>query len=88
MSGFGHDFHNLASQYQGFDAAEDRPGGGDQTYRRPDTTKTIQVAPKMNTVSMIDNTVKTTWDTQPFNPFNIDPTNLTYDKTEGTKMTE
>jgi pimeloyl-ACP methyl ester carboxylesterase len=34
-----------------------------------------------------DNTVKTTWDTQPFNPLNINK-NLTYDKTEGTKMTE
>ena len=32
-----------------------------------------------------DNTVKTTWDTHPFNPFNQ---NLTYDKTEGDKMTE
>ena len=36
-------------------------------------------------VPIEDNTVKTTWDTQPFNPFNQ---NLTYDKTEGTKMTE
>ena len=35
----------------------------------------------------IDNTVKTTWDTQPFNPFNQNK-NLIYDKTEGTKMTE
>ena len=36
-------------------------------------------------VPIEDNTVKTTWDTQPYHPFN---TNLTYDKTEGTKMTE
>ena len=35
----------------------------------------------------IDNTVKTTWDTQPFNPFNQNK-NLIYGKTEGTKMTE
>ena len=35
----------------------------------------------------IDNTVKTTWETQPFNPFNQNK-NLIYDKTEGTKMTE
>ena len=38
-------------------------------------------------VPIQDNTVKTTWDTQPFNPLNINK-NLTYDKTEGTKMTE
>ena len=38
-------------------------------------------------VPIQDNTVKTTWDTQPFNPMNINK-NLTYDKTEGTKMTE
>ena len=38
-------------------------------------------------IQEIDNTVKTTWDTQPFNPLNINK-NLTYDKTEGTKMTE
>ena len=38
-------------------------------------------------VQEIDNTVKTTWDTQPFNPFNQNK-NLIYDKTEGTKMTE
>ena len=36
-------------------------------------------------VPIQDNTVKTTWDTHPFSPFNQ---NLTYDKTEGTKMTE
>ena len=42
----------------------------------------------MNTVSTIDNPVKTTWDTHPFNPFNITPSYLTYDKTEGDKMTE
>ena len=36
-------------------------------------------------IQEIDNTVKITWNTHPFNPFN---TNLTYDKTEGTKMTE
>lgn len=36
-------------------------------------------------VPLQDNTVKTTWDTQPFHPFNQ---NLIYDKTEGTKMTE
>ena len=36
-------------------------------------------------VPIEDNTVKTTWDTQPFHPFNQ---NLIYDKTEGTKMTE
>ena len=87
-SGFGHDFHNLASQYQGFDAAEDRPGGADQNYRRPDTTKTIQVAPKMNTVSTLDNTTKTSWDAYPSNPFNINANYLTYDKTDGAKMTE
>jgi pimeloyl-ACP methyl ester carboxylesterase len=38
-------------------------------------------------VQEIDNTVKTTWETQPFNPFNQNK-NLIYDKTEGTKMTE
>ena len=38
-------------------------------------------------VPIQDNTVKTTWETQPFNPLNINK-NLTYDKTEGTKMTE
>jgi hypothetical protein len=38
-------------------------------------------------VPIQDNTVKTTWDTQPFNPMNINK-NLIYDKTEGTKMTE
>ena len=38
-------------------------------------------------VPIQDNTVKTTWDTQRFNPLNINK-NLTYDKTEGTKMTE
>ena len=38
-------------------------------------------------VQEIDNTMKTTWDTQPFNPMNINK-NLIYDKTEGTKMTE
>ena len=42
----------------------------------------------MNAASMIDNTVKTAWDTQPFNPFNIDPTMLTYDKSEGDKNAE
>ena len=36
-------------------------------------------------IPMLDNTVKTTWDTHPFNPFNQ---NLIYDKTEGDKMTE
>ena len=34
-----------------------------------------------------DNTVKTTWETQPFNPFNQNK-NLIYDKTEGIKTTE
>ena len=75
-SGFGHDYHTIASQRQGFDG--DGSGlnhgplqtGADQNYRG--------IAP-------IDTTVKTTWDTQPFNPFNQ---NLTYDKTEGIKMTE
>ena len=38
-------------------------------------------------VQEIDNTVKTTWDTQPFNPSNQNK-NLIYDKTDGTKMTE
>ena len=38
-------------------------------------------------VQEIDNTVKTTWETQPFNPFNQNK-NLIYDKTEGIKMTE
>ena len=36
-------------------------------------------------VPIEDNTVKTTWDTEPLYPFNQ---NLIYDKTEGTKMTE
>ncbi len=35
-----------------------------------------------------DNTVKTTWDAHPFNRFNLNPNYLTYDKTEGDKMTE
>ncbi len=43
------------------------------------------ILPPESSGQEIDNTIKTTWDTQPFNPFNQ---NLTYDKTEGAKMTE
>ena len=42
--GFGHDYHNLANQYHGFDVSRDKPGATDQNYRRPDTT---EAAPKM-----------------------------------------
>ena len=78
---FWHDFHNK-EQASGIIAGVsvpglDRPERGDANYRG--------ATPKMNTVSTIDNTVKTTWDTHPFNPFNQ---NLIYDKTEGEKMTE
>ncbi len=55
-----------------------------------------KVAPKMSTVSALvftpgvvdqkDNTTKTSWDTYPSNPFNINVNHLTYDKTEGAKM--
>ena len=44
-----------------------------------------QASGTLEGVPIQDNTVKTTWDTQPYHPFNQ---NLTYDKTEGTKMTE
>ena len=43
------------------------------------------ILPPESTGQLIDNTIKTTWDTQPFTPFNQ---NLTYDTTEGTKMPE
>ncbi len=83
---FWHDFHNKEQasgiiacvSAQGLDVAEDRPGGTEQNYRRPDTTKTIKVgrsrydadkvAPKMTTVSALENTTKTRWDTTPSNP--------------------
>ena len=45
----------------------------------------VSVLPSESSGPEIDNTVKTTWDTHPFTPFNQ---NLTYDKTEGVKMTE
>ena len=93
--GFGHDYHTIASRRQGFDG--DGSGlnhgvlakGTDRNYGVLNgATPVPDTVPKMNTVSMIDSTVKTTWDTQPFNPFNVNPSYLTYDKTEGTKMTE
>ena len=81
---FLHDFHNkeqAGGRIAGVSVTGlDRPGGADANYRG--------TTPKMNTVSTIDNTVKTTWDTHPFNHFNLNPTYLTYDKTEGDKMTE
>ena len=71
VKGFGHDFHNLANQYQGFEGDGGRPGGTDQTYRRQDETKTAKigssrydadkVAPKMNTVSKPCNIKMTEW---------------------------
>ncbi len=67
--GFGHDYHNLARQYHGFDE-DDRPGEADPNYRRPDAAT---VAPQMNAVSTLDNTIKTTWDTNTFNPGKINP---------------
>ena len=80
--GFGHDYHYIASRRQGFEGdgsglnKGDRVPGFDPNYRVP-----VTAAP-------IDNTVKTTWDTQPFNPFNINPTTPADDKTEGDKNTE
>ena len=88
---FWHDFHNKEQasgriagvsvprlvSTPGVVDQRDRPGGADANYRG--------TTPEMNTVSTIDNTVKTTWDTQPFTPFNK---NLIYDKTGGEKMTE
>ncbi len=44
-----------------------------------------KTAPKMNTWGTRDNTAKTTWDAQPFNLFNLNPSYLTYDKTDGGK---
>ena len=80
--GFGHDYHYIASQHQGFECDGsglnhgDRPGRIDKNYRTPEAA----TAPKMmNATSAIDNTVKTSWDTQPFNPFGITPAYLTYD---------
>ncbi len=93
--GFGHDYHTIARQRQGFEG--DGSGlnhgglakGTDVNYRVIDgSTPVPKTAPKMNPVSTIDNTVKTTWDTQPFNTFNITPSYLAYDKTDGEKMTE
>ena len=89
--GFGHDYHYIADRRQGFEGdgsglnKSDRVAGFDPNYSAPIGGPPV---PEMNTVSTIDNTVKTTWDTQPFNPFNINPTTLTYDKTEGDKNTE
>ncbi len=70
-NGLGHDYHQLASQCRRLDAAEDKPGGANQNYREPDTTKTSKVgrsrhdadkvAPKINTVSTLDNTTETSW---------------------------
>ena len=89
--GFGHDYHYIADRRQGFEGdgsglnKSDRVAGFDPNYSAPIGAPPV---PEMNTVSTIDNTVKTTWDAQPFHPFNIDPTMLTYDKTEGDKNTE
>ena len=70
---FWHDFHNK-EQASGTLEGErlpgsDKPGGADANYRR-----------NFGATPGLDNTVKTTWDTHPFNLFNQ---NLIYDKTEG-----
>ena len=59
-SGFGHDYHTIASQRQGFD------GDGSGLNHGPLQTGTD---PNYRGIVPIDNTVKTTWETQPFNPF-------------------
>ena len=75
---FMHDFHNK-DQAGGRLGGEllpgsDRPGGADASYRG-----------SVGATPGVDNTLKTYWDTHPFNPFNQ---NLIYDKTDGVKMTE
>ncbi len=92
--GFGHDYPTIANNFRRFEGdgsglnRGDKSGEADVNYRGAQDTPFPATAPKTNTVSTIDNTVKTTWDTHPFNPFNITPRYLTYDKTEGDKMTE
>ena len=74
--GFGHDYHYIADRRQGFEGdgsgvnKSDRVAGFDPNYRVP-----VTAAP-------IDNTVKTTWDTQPFNPFGITNTPETKKESE------
>ena len=88
--GFGHDYHTIASRRQGFEGDGSGLNHGDRLPIDPNY-RTLNGAPhvtEMNAASTIDNTVKTTWDTQPFNPFNVNPTTPTYDKTEGDKNTE
>ncbi len=75
---FMHDFRNK-EQASGTLEGErlpgnDRPGGADANYRG-----------NLGATPGLDITVKTTWDTQPFTPFNQ---NRIYDKTEEDKMTE
>ena len=85
--GFGHDYHYIANRYSG-SAPKDRPGGTDPNYRSmPDSGQSIKVSDSIvNADAMpLGNTVKTTWDSQPFNPLNT--YNLIYDRTEGEKIT-
>ena len=75
---FWHDYHNKEQAGGTLEGerlpGSDRPGGADANYRG-----------NFGATPGLDNTVKTTWDTHPFHPFNQ---NLIYDKTEGDKMTE
>ncbi len=97
-NGFGRDYHNFAKQYQGLIGDGDNPGPAHENYRKPGTTKTIEerssghdankVAPKMNTVSVLDNATITSWHTNPSNPFFLNANDLTYDKGVGVKMKE
>ena len=66
----------------------DKPREANANYRGAQGTPFPATAPKMNTVSTIENTVKTTWDTHPFNLVNINANYLTYDKTDGKNMIE
>ena len=59
--GFGHDYHTIASKRQGFEG----DGSGLNHGRLQTPTD-----PNYRAVAPIDNTVKATWETQPFNPSN------------------
>ena len=82
---FFHDFHNKEQAGGTLEGeplpGNDRPGGAEANYRG----NLGATLPPESSGPGLGNTVKTTWDTHPFNPFNQ---NLTYDKTEGDKMTE
>ena len=87
--GFGRDYHYIANRYSG-SAVKDRPGGVDPNYRSiPYSGQSIKISDRVlhaDAMPSVDNTVKTTWDTQPFNPFNT--YNMMYDKTDGVIITE